>query len=615
MDPTVDSGGGNELPYAGGNAPPGFAPPTATPAAAAPTTTPSEQPYQNPDADVEKLKSESWGNKVYHGVLSALGGQYDTQFIPTENGVVKTQVANTPGQQWKRIISGALTGYAGAAAAGTQGPGGIARGLGGGIQAGYGERVRQGQEQEKTANTEFEQQQAAAMQKAQRSMMAIELAQKTFALGQGEKEATAADIDHANQWNLLIHQGGAGSRSIGHYANPDAVYAAAKADPKLHDDLAHGRIALQPHVENGKISGVDAAYVSDDWLNSYTTDDIPVSYKLTGADGKLTEVHHTIPAGSIKQGAAMDLMNRLSTTQMEDHWKEVEAGFKKTELANQTKELGLRVAENARQAEAFPLEQQKRQLEVTALTSKDPYSDPRLPWGSFNPQWAPVSHYARGTPGIDVTAVKKGLDANDQKVDLLSNNVVSNADEVKKILTDPKRYPALSGPMDGRLTQFKNWLGTNNPDVPAVKAFIHNMAMATVGIHGSRSKGNVDETQDVILRDFLNGPAAVQGAIDANVHSAADFQDQIENKRIYGTYKGPDRSKQIKFDAQGSPLSEEQAAQISGTPTPKPVQQVVPANLPVTAVAPVGATQKNVGSDGKTYWLDANHKPLGVLPQ
>lgn len=541
------------------------APPAALapPAPLAPRGAP--QPSTTMTPQEEQLQRESTGSRVYHGIMSALGGKYDTQYIPTPNGVVQQQVAQTPGQQWKRIISGALLGLGGAAAAGTTGPGGTMRGLGAGIQAGYQGRIQEDKSRQQQANTQFEQDQSAAMQKAQRSMMTMELAQKTFALQRSQVEATTADIERSNQFNQLIHQGGSGSRSIGHYATPDEAYAAAKENPNMHDDIAHGRIVVMPHIENGKINGVDAAYVSDNWLDTPTSEDIPISYKITGPDGKLMEVHHTIPAGALKQGQAMDVLNRLSTTQMEDHWKEIEADFKKQELKNQTEELHLRGQAEAREAQAFPLEQQKRQLEITALQSKDPYSDARLAWGSFNPEWAPVSHYPRGTPGIDITAVKKGLDGNDQKVELLSNNIVSNADEVSKILTDPKRYPALSGPMDGRLTQFKQWLGTNNPDVSAVKAFIHNLAMATVGIHGSRSKGNVDETQDIIMRDFLNGPAAVQGAIDANVHSAQDFQNQIENKRIYGTYTGPDRSKQIKYDAQGAPLTEQQAAQISGT--------------------------------------------------
>ena len=308
------------------------APVAPTPAAAAPTTAPTEQPYQNPDADVEKLKSESWGNKVYHGVLSALGGQYDTQFIPTENGVVKAQVANTPGQQWKRIISGALTGYAGAAAAGTQGPGGIARGLGGGIQAGYGERIREGEQQEKTANTQFEQQQKAAMDTAQKSLMASQVAKSTFELSAQKKQSYEADLtNEANLEKMYQDSKDIGGRDLGVMPTFKDVIDKFNNDPTLHDSHAQGQIIPIPHVNaKGEIDGVHAIWVPKAWQDAKATEDYTYQY-LTGYDDKgkpqfqpMTIGRSTGATNGAVQDAKLGNANRL----LEFHSKEVEADTK-----------------------------------------------------------------------------------------------------------------------------------------------------------------------------------------------------------------------------------------------------------------------------------------------
>lgn len=334
----------------------------ARPEAASPGAAVNEAPQfaQEPMGNLEGMQKQGWSTKVYHGILNALGGQYDTQFIPTENGVIKNDVAKTPGQQWKTIIAGGLSGFAAAGQAGTQGPGGTMRGAAAGVAGGMKQAADVRTQNEKEANTAFQQEQQAMMSKAQRSMMNIELATKTFQLGQMQVEASVGDSQRYNQFMETAHQAEkAGGRMIGHFKTPDEAYAAFEQDSGHHESLAHGRIVTMPHVENGKINGVDALYAPDDFMNAQTTYDIPVTYKFW-ENGKQREVTHTIPAGAVTNGAAQDIQTKLSTMQSEDHWKEYEADFKK-------KELQIRGAEAQSSIEKNRAETRKTNLEADAL--------------------------------------------------------------------------------------------------------------------------------------------------------------------------------------------------------------------------------------------------------
>jgi hypothetical protein len=143
-------------------------------------------------------------------------------------------------------------------------------------------------------------------------------------------EATVADTERHNLFMDRVAKGGVGTTYLGHFKDHLEAMSHVNDTPGLHDHLANGRVIDIPHVDgNGKIDGIESALVTDSWLDAKTTDDTPITFKLL-QDGKLTNVTHTIPAGGATNGEVNDIMNRLSTAQMEDHWKEIEAGLKKT---------------------------------------------------------------------------------------------------------------------------------------------------------------------------------------------------------------------------------------------------------------------------------------------
>lgn len=311
---------------------PATAPQLTAPAAAAPAAAPAAvaPAASGPPPD-------SWGSRVYHGVLSALGGQYETQFIPTANGVIKQQVASTPGQQWKRIISGALTGLGGAAAAGTQGPGGTMRGLGGGIQAGYGERIHQGQEQEKTANTQFEQEQKAAMQRAQTSMLAQQKLNLQWEMTKGKMEASENEVKAANEFEKVIDSGGQGTRFVAHAPDLQAAIERAKADPSVHDDHAGGYLQYNDHIdENGKHNGVDAYWIAPTLLDTKIPVPVTINVPKT-VDGKVVSVPQTLDANTTRYRDYFNANNVIQSQAKEQALTE-QAKASTANLQEETKE-------------------------------------------------------------------------------------------------------------------------------------------------------------------------------------------------------------------------------------------------------------------------------------
>src|SRR5215471_548487 len=77
-----------------------------TPAAAPQPSTPGSMPQETLTPPERALKAESWGTKLYHGILNALGGGGDVSYSrdPKTGKMTATPVATGPGTQWKRII-------------------------------------------------------------------------------------------------------------------------------------------------------------------------------------------------------------------------------------------------------------------------------------------------------------------------------------------------------------------------------------------------------------------------------------------------------------------------------------------------------------------------------
>jgi hypothetical protein len=293
-------------------------PPATTPPQPAPSPIESQNPPPTPQAPPAQpsgvtvspdgtARPQSIPSRVYHGILDALGGTNDVQLSRDASGkMIATSVAKTPGAQWKQIIGGALAGLAGGA--GQVGPGKFGRAAGAGINAG----MQQAQQQQKAkvdaANADYDEQQKTLVRKAQLQQIAVQTAASSFSLERAKVNAEALDSKMLNDHMDWIKDNG--GSEVGTFKDYAAVSQYAKNDPALAADIAHGRIAVTPHIENVKaedgtehqqVTGIDVARVPDQWGNQLNDKDLPIDRMVPGADGKpATWETETIPAGTIK---------------------------------------------------------------------------------------------------------------------------------------------------------------------------------------------------------------------------------------------------------------------------------------------------------------------------
>ena len=127
--------------------------------------------------------------------------------------------------------------------------------------------------------------------------------------------------------------------------------------------------------------------------------------------------------------------------------------------------------------------------------------------------------------GGDLKGSKPSLDET-RRADL-ANNMNENLNQLEDIL---HRRPELFGPAAGRMTELKSKIGTDDPDIAALKGIHEWFGMASVGAHAMRNAQHVVQAADAVFNGYHNYPKAVEGAIKAARASVATFQQDVGEK-------------------------------------------------------------------------------------
>lgn len=240
--------------------------------------------------------------RMYHGILSALGGADDVSMQRAPDGTMQvSKVASGPGTQWKRIIAGGFAGIAGGAGAGA-GPGNTTRALVGGLQGGAQEVQQRDDAQEKQADTTYNMQQAAITRKAQVALITQQTAANAFELERRKVDADYLDETRLNEFHNFVADNG--GTDLGVAKDLDEVIEMHKNDPTLLKQLPQGRILATPEKQNGKVVGTRFALIPQNWDNQRIDQDQSLPY-LKPADkpgDKPTVGYQTIPAGTMTRG-------------------------------------------------------------------------------------------------------------------------------------------------------------------------------------------------------------------------------------------------------------------------------------------------------------------------
>jgi hypothetical protein len=107
----------------------------------------------------------------------------------------------------------------------------------------------------------------------------------------------------------------------------------------------------------------------------------------------------------------------------------------------------------------------------------------------------------------------------DNRADL-AQNLNENLARLEEIT---KRRPELFGPLSGRISQLRQNIGTDDPDLAQLKILADNIGMASQGAHQMRNGYLVEGIGQSLTNAMKNGPDAVRAAINDSRNSVATF--------------------------------------------------------------------------------------------
>lgn len=117
--------------------------------------------------------------------------------------------------------------------------------------------------------------------------------------------------------------------------------------------------------------------------------------------------------------------------------------------------------------------------------------------------------------------------ADEQRRADLAENLNENLNALEDIVN---RRPELFGAVNGRVTQLRGFLGSDDSDVAALQTIQHQLGMAQISAHGMRSSHGIEGASNSILNSFKNGPDAVKSSIKAARNSVQTFTNDLANK-------------------------------------------------------------------------------------
>lgn len=296
---------------------------------------------------------ESPAHKILNGILGALGGTENVEYSrdPETGKMIATRTKAGPGQQWKRIIAGALTGAA-AGASVKPGPGHLGRAAAAGFQAGN-QMVQSDDKQKRDqADEDFEAQQKTTVRKAQVALLNQQVSELTFKNARSKVMSQFEDAVRENAFSEAIQKGGNGSQDLGIARNIDDIIALHKDMPGLLEAQAHGNVLGMPHVnEKGEVDGMHYALVTPEWKGAKLDHDEQF-YALkppTKPGEKPTVATQTVKAGSMTNG---------------DFWTARMAAEK--DIMDHYDKQANRDSEEKRTAMTQAAETQRKQMEISA---------------------------------------------------------------------------------------------------------------------------------------------------------------------------------------------------------------------------------------------------------
>ena len=214
------------------------------------------------------------------------------------------------------------------------------------------------------------------------------------------------------------------------------------------------------------------------------------------------------------QKAALDL--RQKTLELQ------QAKFKAAQDPNNptTKAALIRAQQEATRSQAYMI---RAQAQVSGTDMK---GNP-LPGAVLDAQGNPVGGMFQGN--VKPTGQEIG------RADLAAS-ALEQMDTMKDILTNRSD---LFGPAAGHITDFRKWIGTQDPDAQRFTAAARVAADHLAGVFGGRSQAALQHIYDVIGKNITNPNAAI-AALDQMALAAAKIKERGTRHTVGGVPQNPE---------------------------------------------------------------------------
>jgi hypothetical protein len=133
-------------------------------------------------------------------------------------------------------------------------------------------------------------------------------------------------------------------------------------------------------------------------------------------------------------------------------------------------------------------------------------------------------------PNLDQTSVN--LNGPEQSRRDLAQNGLHNLNTIKDMI---EQSPDLIGKMQGRLSQGKKLLGTDDPRLGTIDAALDAYGMAVAGAHGVKAQQARKDAEHALLNGLKNGPDATNAAINTMAGSLNEFASTGRPKGANGS--------------------------------------------------------------------------------
>lgn len=145
-----------------------------------------------------------------------------------------------------------------------------------------------------------------------------------------------------------------------------------------------------------------------------------------------------------------------------------------------------------------------------------------LPGATVDDQGRPIGPRMANAAKVPADRLKRGD---------LASNAIQNLDDIVGLI---HQNPDLFGSLSGRITTVREMMGSDDPSIRQIAIAAHNYALASAGVHGTRSQGAVEKTENELLNHWKDGDVAVLGGIAQAKKSLNNFVEnqQLGNKPI-----------------------------------------------------------------------------------